>query len=165
MTMSVDTTTAPSSSTMMDNTTTPFTNDAVPVTIITSPPSVLTTTTMNNNNNNNISSFPLFNNLLNETNAMSEYPNLSYDEQIDLCQQIKEIDDEGCEIIFALIKFYYIIIDHGFIENLPYKPKVNKSGYKYELNSLPIQLIHIIQRFVQLHRSKIEVDKYRQITH
>jgi len=111
----------------------------------------------------NTTSFPLFNNLLQETTQIEQ--SLTYDEQIELCNQMKELDDEGCEIIFALIKFYYIIIDHGFVDNLPYKPKVNKSGYKYELNHLPNQLIHMIQRFVNLHRTKIELEKHRQVVH
>lgn len=106
----------------------------------------------------NISSFPLFNNLYNETKQEIV---LNYEEQMELCNKIKEIDDEGCEIIFAIIKFYYISVDNGFIENLPYKPKINKNGYKYELNNLPIKLINMIKKFVDLHYNKLELEKDR----
>jgi len=107
------------------------------------------------------SSFPLFHNLYNET---ANENLLNYEHQMELCQKIKEMDDEGCEIIFAIIKFYYISIDNGFIDHLPYKPKINKNGYKYELNNLPIKLINMIEKFVNLHNNKIELDKHRNIT-
>jgi predicted RNA-binding protein with PUA domain len=106
-------------------------------------------------------SFPLFNNLYNEC---SNDLLLTYDDQIELCNKIKDIDDEGCEIIFALIKFYYISIDNGYIDNLPYKPKINKNGYKYELNNLPLKLINMIHKFLELHINKIELDKNRNIS-
>jgi hypothetical protein len=108
----------------------------------------------------NIQSFPLFNHLFNECNVDKEF---NYEEQMELCKKIRDIDDEGCEIIFALIKFFYITIDNGFIDNLPYKPKVNKTGLKYDLNNLPSKLIHMIDKFVSLHISKLEMEKNRNI--
>lgn len=110
---------------------------------------------MNNN-------FPLYFSLKQKNENRNE--KLSYDDMKNLCSIINnDIDQEGFEIIYAIIRYYSLIEDKISFDSIPYAPKVNKNGLKYDLTSLPNKLILMIQNFVEMHSNKINEEKQREI--
>jgi len=87
--------------------------------------------------------------------------NFTYDEQMDLCSKISEMDAQSQEIIYVIIRFYDIYIEKNHNENLPYRPKLNKNGIKFELNNLPFQLQYMLLQFVKMHFEKCREDEER----
>lgn len=104
-----------------------------------------------------IPQFPLFEQLY----IQSSEESISENQQIDLCKQIKGLDDEGHEILFLLIVCYYRIIEKGTDGNIPYFPKIGKLGYRFELQHFPTHLIGMIYKFIPLHHKKMEDEKNR----
>ena len=101
--------------------------------------------------------FPLFEQLYHQT---SEESPLSEGKKMELCRKIKFLDEEGHEILFLLILCYSRIIEKG-TDNVPYKPKVGKLGYRFETQDLPLRLLGIMEKFIQLHYKKMEDERHR----
>lgn len=104
--------------------------------------------------------FPLFNALYKETEGIKNN-NVSYEERLVLQDEIKSLDKDGHEYLYALIRNYQLEIDNGDFHELPYDPKVNKTGYKFEMKKMPDRLIIILKHFVDLHRKKLMEEKAR----
>jgi hypothetical protein len=70
-----------------------------------------------------------------------------------LCDQLKNMDDIGTELVYAVIRFYQLQYDKGNIMELPYLMKKQKTGnvYKLEVNDLPLKLQHLILIFIMMH--------------
>jgi hypothetical protein len=100
-----------------------------------------------------MASFPLFNMILLDTEISKDevFDNKKHEE---LVEKIEKMDNEGNEIILALIRNYQLETDQGIYEELPYDCKSNKSGYKFTVNKLPNRLILMISHFVDLHLKK-----------
>lgn len=104
--------------------------------------------------------FPLFNALYKETETMKDNI-VSYDDRLLLMEEIKSLDKDGHEYLYALIRNYQLEIDKGDFNELPYDPKVNKTGYKFEMRKMPDRLIIILKHFVHLHLKKLMEEKAR----
>jgi len=104
--------------------------------------------------------FPLFKALYNETEGIKNN-NVSYEERLVLQDEIKSLDKDGHEYLYALIRNYQLEIDNDDFHELPYNPKVNKTGYKFEMKKMPDRLIIILKHFVDLHRKKLMEEKAR----
>lgn len=110
--------------------------------------------------NQSYSSFPLFNTLLKKSES-EPIPNLSYEEQIDLCTKISELDTQEQEFIYVIIRFYSTLIDKNSNGAVPYRPKLNKHGMKFELNNLPNKLQCILLHFIKMHNEKCREEQVR----
>lgn len=106
-------------------------------------------------------SFPLYSSL----KQKSEQDNCSftYEEQLSICADInKDLDANGTEVLYALIKYYSILEDKLPHDTVPYKPKINKGGIKFDISLMPNKLINIIKTFIELHNQKMAEEKERE---
>ena len=58
-----------------------------------------------------MTSFPLFTTLHGETDDI--HTPLTYDEKIKLCNDIKDLDQEGHDLLYAIIRTYYLEKENG----------------------------------------------------
>lgn len=92
--------------------------------------------------------FPLYSHLRNEINEDRSLTNNQKDE---LVEKIKELDDQGCSLVYALIRYYQIYEDRMDAMETPYGMKKQKPGYRFCLEDMPVLLQQLIYRFVNLH--------------
>jgi hypothetical protein len=98
--------------------------------------------------------FPLFDTIYQETEAIQSP--LQYEEKMELCNEIKDLDQEGFDLVYAIIRTFYLAKENGHYEFVPYSPKINKTGYKFDTTFLPPRLLIMIRHFVTLHRNKLK---------
>lgn len=108
------------------------------------------------------SSFPLFDTLHSETEGI--HTPLTYDDKLRLCNDIKEMDQEGYDLLYAIIRTYYLEKEKGIKDHIPYSPKVHKSGYKFDMTFFPPRLLIMIRRFVSLHKKKLSEEELMRST-
>jgi len=72
-----------------------------------------------------------------------------------ICDQVKCMDDMGCELVYAVIRFYQLHHEEGNIMELPFQLKKQKTGgiYKMDLNDLPLKLQRMILIFSEMHNN------------
>jgi hypothetical protein len=97
-----------------------------------------------------IGQFPLFCHLKNEVNV-GEIEPLTLTQMLELTERIKELDEQGCSLVYALIRYYQIYEDKCNAIDVPFHMKKIKNGYRFCIEDLPILLQHLIYRFVNLH--------------
>jgi len=97
-----------------------------------------------------IGQFPLFCHLKNEVN-MEEIEPLTLTQMLELTEKIKELDEQGCSLVYALIRYYQIYEDKCSAIDVPFHMKKIKNGYRFCIEDLPILLQHLIYRFVDIH--------------
>jgi hypothetical protein len=93
--------------------------------------------------------FPLYSHLKNEIEKLDEP--LSQTEKSVLVEKIKDIDDQGCTLIYALIRYYQIYEEKADAMSVPYGMKKMKTGYRFCIEDLPPLLQHLLKRFVDIH--------------
>jgi hypothetical protein len=104
--------------------------------------------------------FPLFDTLYQETEAV-QTP-LNYEEKMKMCEDIKELDQEGYDLLYAIIRNFYLVKENGRFDSIPYSPKINKTGYKFDTTFFPPRLIIMIRYFVALHLEKLKEEQQRR---
>lgn len=97
-------------------------------------------------------SFPLYQDLI--KNVSEE--KISDEEKAELIKKIKKIDEEGHELIYALIKAYQKENGDGF--GFPYDSKMLKLGLKFDLDKIPNKCIRILIKFCDKHLEKMKED-------
>lgn len=91
--------------------------------------------------------FPLFERLNREVNPKKD---LTKPQKKDLSKKISKLPDH--EIIYALIKQYYIENESSDCLELPYKGSFSDNGgISYDLENLPIKLKHMLNKFIEIH--------------
>ena len=92
----------------------------------------------------NFPNFPLYETLKND-----DFKELSDEEKDTLFEKIKTMTDDKQEILYALIKAYYMEEQQQFIttNELPYGGKVLKSRLKFDLDQIPSKLQYILNTF------------------
>jgi hypothetical protein len=104
-----------------------------------------------------MSSFPLYDNLNQKTENIGE--TLTPDEKGMLSDNIKNIDNDGHKMIYALIRYFQMKhLQNNGVE-LPYSSKKQKSGYKFDIDYLPRQLQQILFLFSNIHLKKMKEDE------
>lgn len=93
--------------------------------------------------------FPLYLHLKNEISR--EDDTLTIQEKDDLIEQIKMLDEQGCSLVYALIRYFQIYEDKTDATQTPYGMKKIRLGYKFCLEEMPPLLVQLIKRFVGLH--------------
>ena len=102
-------------------------------------------------------SFPLFEIILSE---IDEDHKPLESEKENLCEHIKKMDNEGYEMLYALMKSYAIRFDQNY-DSPPFQPKKTQKGYKFDIDTLPDRLIKILDRFVKKHNEKLREETIR----
>jgi hypothetical protein len=107
-----------------------------------------------------MSNFPLYDSLSKDIPTKD----LSVKEKETLIDNIKGIDKKGQELIYALIQFHNIENnDERLCSNLPYNgnKELNKNGnsdLSWTLTKLPINLRHVLNKFVTIHTNTMKQD-------
>ena len=104
--------------------------------------------------------FQLFDSLYNSTEDKKDTI-IDYDKRLKLGEDIKLLDKNAHEYIYALIRKFSLEIDTGVLDSLPYEPKIYKSSYKFEVCKLPNRLVHILINFVDLELKRRSDDSQR----
>ena len=95
-----------------------------------------------------MSNLPLYEILFKET-LNEDLTNKQKDEFMRL---IKNIDQNGFEIVYALIRIFQLENnDDKSTFKLPYGGKFDKNDMKFDFNELPNELKHILFKFIQIH--------------
>lgn len=104
-----------------------------------------------------MSSFPLYDIL------MSNLPNkdLTVIQKRDFVEKISELDTDGIELIFALIKYYSVDKDIGK-GKIPFNGTIDKNQVEFDLLEFPTQLRQLLYKFVLMHLKKIQEDRDMQ---
>lgn len=74
-----------------------------------------------------------------------------------LIERIKNLDRDGQEKIYLLIKTHSI--KNGEKSNIPYGGIFYINRIDFDITSLPVDLRHIINRFVSIHEKKLEEEE------
>ena len=92
----------------------------------------------------NFPNFPLY-----ETLKTDDFKELTDEEKDTLFEKIKIMTDDKQEILYALIKAYYMEEQPQFIttNELPYGGKVLKNRLKFDLDQIPSKLQYILNSF------------------
>ena len=92
----------------------------------------------------NFPNFPLY-----ETLKTDDFKELTDEEKDTLFEKIKIMTDDKQEILYALIKAYYMEEQQQFIttNELPYGGKVLKNRLKFDLDQIPSKLQYILNSF------------------
>lgn len=106
-----------------------------------------------------MSNFPLFNVLNNNIPLKKD---LTVVEKNDFMKKIQTLDIDGFELIYTLIKYYYIQKENGSLLSLPYNGIINKDNIQFNLLDLPIPLRHIVYKFICIHKQKLQEDTQKE---
>lgn len=93
--------------------------------------------------------FPLYSHLKNEIEKADDP--LSPTEKSVLIEKMKDIDEQGSTLIYALIRYYQIYEEKENAMNVPYGMKKMKTGYRFCIEDLPPLLQNLLKRFVDIH--------------
>ena len=103
-----------------------------------------------------MSSFPLYDNLNQQTEQ--NINSLSTENKAILSENIKNLDNDGHKMIYALIRYFQMKHCENNGLDLPYSSKKQKSGYKFDIDRLPHQLQQILFLFSKIHIKKMKED-------
>ena len=99
-----------------------------------------------------MSNFPLYDNLLNKTSSSD----LTVKQKEEFTKMIKNIDQNGYELIYILIRIFQIENNEDKSTfKLPYGGKYVKNDIKFNLEDLPNQLKQILYKFLNIHIKSI----------
>jgi len=84
---------------------------------------------------------------------------LTIKQKDDFMSKIKKIDNNGAELVYALIRVYEM--ENGEKNSgtfkLPYYGKyTNQQDMKFDLEQLPVKLKQILYKFINIHIKKME---------
>jgi len=98
----------------------------------------------------NFPNFPLYETLC-ET-MKKDFAELDDEEKKNIIEKIKVMEDEKQEIVYALIKAYYMEEQQSFLssKDLPYEGKVLKNRLKFDLDCIPSKLQYILKLFCSI---------------
>lgn len=69
--------------------------------------------------------------------------------------KIKSLDERGHELMYVLIRLYEQENESTILE-FPYESKLSKSELKFSFDAIPVRLKHILNKFIDLHISKMD---------
>jgi hypothetical protein len=96
-----------------------------------------------------MTSFPLFSHLKSE--VCEEEKDLSIEQKMKLVENIKKLNEQGCSLVYALIRYYQIFEAKDSVVENPFGMKKIKTGYRFCIDELPSLLQNLIYRFVEIH--------------
>lgn len=96
------------------------------------------------------STFPLLSALQSQVTDSAEA--LSQDELLALSKDIRQFGKEPAERVYGLIRAYSLEAGGISTMSLPYSGVNMKSGPKFDLDQLPEDLVHLLVKFVEIHK-------------
>lgn len=119
----------------------------------------MTTTKMNAN------SFPLFTSLFNDTRGRHT-ESLSTDDEEFFLKHISDLDDNGREIFYAIIRQHHILSTSNPSKApntstptvLPPCCKLMKKGIRIDFDKIPLELKHMLLLFLRKYMDKLKED-------
>ena len=95
-----------------------------------------------------MSNFPLYDNLIKDVKDVD----LTAKEKESTIKKIKNINENGNELLYVLIKVYHINNECEHTNyTIPYNGKFVKKDLKFDLEKLPNKLKQIIKNFIDMH--------------
>lgn len=79
-----------------------------------------------------------------------------------LLTNISNLDDEGKEILYVLIKSYNIKNEPRNMNTIPYKGNYDGDKLIFDLDDFPHKLKHILAKFSRMHLKKMKEDLKKQ---
>lgn len=105
-------------------------------------------------------SLPIYDILYNESNDEE----LTQIQKDDFLKIIKKVDSEGSELIYAIIKTYYLQNFNGeHNTNYLYGAKFLKCSIKFDLDEFPNKLKNMLFVFINKHIKKMDEDNQRNM--
>lgn len=97
--------------------------------------------------------FPLFSHLRNEIHEEDSHSpqELTTSKKVELSERIKELDEQGCSLVYALIRYYQIYEMKMDPIEAPFGMKKIKQGYRFCIEEIPSMLQHLLIRFIDIH--------------
>ena len=102
-----------------------------------------------------MSNFPLYTTL--NTNIQNK--DLTVLQKNEFIKKIQELDPKGHELIYALIKCYFLENDSAEPFQIPYNGKLAKDRIEFNLLDFPPKLKQLLYKFVIIHQQKVIEDK------
>jgi len=102
-----------------------------------------------------MSNFPLY------TSISTGIPgkDLTATQKKDFIKKVESMDPDGHELIYALIKTYYIDSEQDSPFTIPYGGKFVRNDMTFDLTDIPSKLRQILYKFVKIHTKKVKEDK------
>lgn len=106
-----------------------------------------------------MTSFPLYDRLVKDENFKKD---LTVEQKEEFMQKIENIDDNGRNLVYALIQFHNIINkDENITLGVPYLGNIetvdkNKQNISWIFTELPIKLRHILYKFITIHMETLK---------
>ena len=101
-----------------------------------------------------MSNFPLYDTLSND--IIDNPEDLSTKEKDEFLKMVKQIDSNGYEIIYVLIRVYQLEnTEDKSTFKLPFGVKFIKDDIKFDFDELPNKLKHILYKFIHIHNKTL----------
>jgi hypothetical protein len=101
------------------------------------------------------SNFPLYTTLF--TNLSDR--DLTIVQKNDFIRKVSSLDPKTHELLYALIKCYFLENDGGEAFAIPYSGKLAKDRIEFNLLDFPPKLKQLLYKFVTLHQKKLLEDQ------
>ena len=102
-----------------------------------------------------MSKFPLYDNLSKDI----ANKDLSPSQKRSFIRKIKQIDDNGCELVYVLIRMYQIENDTNTSFTVPYNGIFSKNDISFDLDQFPNKLKQLLYKFLKVHINKMNEEK------
>jgi hypothetical protein len=103
-----------------------------------------------------MSNFPLYTTLKKNISKKD----LTIVQKNDLVNKISSMQTDQHELVYALIKSYFLEKDKVQNVILPYKGKIIKENIEFNLTDLPIELRQILFKFITIHEQKVKEEQH-----
>lgn len=98
--------------------------------------------------------FPLYNQLLESLD--DNLHEFNPDDKEFFISTVKSCTEKEHEIMYALIRSHQLQdIESKLFYILPYNAKNQKKGIKFDFNNLPLELQHLLTKFIKLHLENV----------
>ena len=78
----------------------------------------------------------------------------------DLLKKINTMDTDAHELVYALIKCFYMENNRGDPLSIPYKGQLSKDKIDFDLLKMPNKLRQLLYKFVNVHKKKLLEDEH-----
>ena len=104
--------------------------------------------------------FPLYDSFIKQLDQNCKESDLKTGHKEELIKNIKTIDKKGSELIYALIRTYQMH-NSGNMSEIPFDGIKKKENIKFDLENFPLELRHLIYKFVKMHIQTMEEEQGR----
>lgn len=102
-----------------------------------------------------MSNLPLYDTLMNST----KNKDLTAAQKVSLVNKIEGMDHNGHEIVYVLIKTYYINTENKTPYSIPYIGEVNDDTVTFDMNNFPPKLKQILNEFAKMHYKRMKEEE------